>query len=60
MTRIEELEKMLEVCSHCGEGQYIEESEETNICPDCEQTLLEDEELEELNCLRLAIAFSPV
>ena len=46
--RIEELEGCFDTCPHCGEGQDEGIAKKTNKCPDCEQGLLEDSEIEEL------------
>lgn len=49
--RIVELEEDLETCPHCREGLLLEESLETNKCPDCEQSLIREVEITELNIL---------
>ena len=51
IARIEELERILLECPHCGEG--LAEDEEGENCPDCEQELdFDDDEIEELKALK--------
>jgi len=49
--RIEELERCLDTCPHCGEGILIEEGEK-QVCPDCENELFDEGEANELKVLK--------